>query len=144
MLEGEVDHPTNDERSEILVSEQCRRYDLSQDIKRRESVRVSHRWQINERLDRPVSKLRPDVVVLALYFLVRRPRRPVGTSPFEVFETDFDGTVTAVQRRVKGNPQTDDRHDMFCETGPLRQPREAIVSRSHVSSQKFALGQLKF
>src|SRR5216683_2041842 len=77
ILEAQIDHPANDERNQVLIGKQCRRHHLGQNIESGERVRIVHQGQVNKLLDRPASKLRPDSVVFASYFIAGGMRRPM-------------------------------------------------------------------
>src|SRR6266849_10391853 len=91
---------------QLLVSKQCRRHDLGQDIKRVEEVWVGHQGPVNEFLDCPASKLGPDTIVFDLHLIAGWMRRPIGADTAEIFEAYLHGTVAPIQSGIKRNART--------------------------------------
>src|SRR4029077_18323664 len=60
MLEAEIHHSANHEGLQVFVGKQCRRDDFAENFQSVEDVQVGHQWQVNELLDWPISKTRPD------------------------------------------------------------------------------------
>ena len=64
-----------------------------------EDVRVGHQGQVDEVLDLPASKLRPDPIVFAPYFLSGRMRRPIRAA-------DVAGIQGIPQPRGRSDPKS--------------------------------------
>src|SRR6516225_11608373 len=75
--------------------------DRCKNIQSCSALRIGHRGQVNECLDRPTPKLLPDPLVLLPYFVVRRVRRPVDAYVAEVFESRFDSAIAPIQGGVE-------------------------------------------
>ena len=73
-LDAEIDSSADDQASQVgLCVHSCGKY-LGQNIQSRERGRVRHHGQIDEFLDRPTPKLRPDSIVFSPRFLFCRMR----------------------------------------------------------------------
>src|SRR6516162_2159355 len=144
MLQAEVSHPSDDEALQIHAGESG-----GPPLERRENVescpagRVGHRGQVDERLDRPISKLLPYPLIFLLHLVVRRVRRPVYTYAPEVFEAHLDGTVDPIQCDIEFHAQASDGGTVDHVPGPARQQRQLFFRRQEIAGQKLALGPLE-
>src|ERR1700676_3534325 len=100
MLQTEIHHPANDERSKIGVYVKCWVYEFVQEVQSVENALVGHQRQVNQFLNFPVTKLRPDPIVLADYFVAGRVQRPIGSAASQVFNRYFNSAVAPIQDYV--------------------------------------------
>src|SRR6516164_7536843 len=136
MLQAEVSHPSDDEALQIHAGESG-----GPPLERRENVescpagRVGHRGHVDERLDRPVSKLLPYPLIFLPHLVVRRVRRPIDTYAPEVFEAHLDGTVDPIQCDVEFHAQASDGIDS-CSSAARKSPLKNSHSARWNSSAK--------
>src|SRR6516165_5560473 len=144
MLQAEVSHPSDHEALQIHAGESG-----GPPLERREHVescpagRVGHRGQVDERLDRPVSKLLPYPLIFLPHLVVRRVRRPIDTYAPEVFEAHLDGTVDPIQCDVEFHAQASDGGTVDHVPGAARQHRQLVFRRQEIAGQKLALRPLE-
>src|SRR6266404_3472027 len=144
VLEAEIHHPANDERRKIVVAVMCWHDHFAQEVHSVEDLRVGHQGQVNQCLNFPATKLRPDAIVLAHYFIAGRVQRPIRADASQVFKTYLDPAIALIQNRVKRHTQTCDESDIVSAFGALREHQKPILRRRQIGGQQFTLGRIVF
>src|SRR5216684_3187876 len=120
MLQAEVCHAEEGEVVELPLGEQRRREDGAQDLHKREQIRVPHRSQIDESLDRTLSDSLPEVIVFLANLLLTGMSRPFDSKCSELLHSDFDRAIGAV-RGVERYPQAGYGGEICRADGPQSQ-----------------------
>ena len=93
MFQAEIRHTTDDHAVQILVGEQRWRHGCGEDVHGRAADRVIHLRSIEQRLDRALPKLLPDLLVLVLQLVRCRMRGPPDAEAPQIIEAHFDAAV---------------------------------------------------
>ena len=99
ILQAKIRHAKEDQSEQILVGVPRWRHDLLEHVHGRTPVGITHRRQVDERLDRSAPELLHHVLIFLLDFFVCRVRRPCDTGVPEIGEADLDGAVAPTQGR---------------------------------------------
>src|ERR1700687_481131 len=104
MLQAEVRHAEDGKVMDLLLGKQRGREDGQQDLHEREEIRVPHRRQIDESLDRTLSDALPEGIVFRANLLFTGMSRPFDSKCSEVLYSDCDRAIGAV-RGVERHPR---------------------------------------
>src|ERR1700682_5275216 len=104
MLQAEVRHAEDGEVMDLPLGKQRGREDGQQDLHEREEIRVPHRRQIDESLDRTLADALPEFIVFRANLLFTGMSRPFDSKCSELLHSDFDRAIDAV-RSVERYPQ---------------------------------------
>src|ERR1700692_1543555 len=104
MLQAEVGHTEDSEVMDLPLGKQRGREDGQQDLHEREEIRVPHRRQMDESLDRTLAAALPEFILFRRNLLFTGMGRPFDSKCSELIHSDFDRAIDAV-RGVERYPQ---------------------------------------
>ena len=140
MLEAECDQAADNERCQVFVKNQCRRYDLREDIHRVKDNWICYQRQVHEIFDLPTSEQCPYSFVFAHDVVAGRMVRPHSAVAAEPVQEHVDSEVTPIQSGVEGELQTRHHTRIVAAVRTLGQHQEPILGRDQVRGQQLALG----
>src|ERR1700687_241052 len=122
MLQAEVRHAEDGEVMDLPLGKQRGREDGQgqQDLHEREEIRVPHRRQVDESLDRTLSDALPEFIVFRATLLFTGMSRPFDSKCSELLHSDFDRAIDAV-RGVERYPQAGYGGEICPADGPQSQ-----------------------
>src|SRR6202163_3255034 len=120
MLQAEVRHAEDGKVMDLPLGKQRGREDGQQDLHEREEIRVPHRRQIDESLDRTLSDALPEGIVFRANLLFTGMSRPFDSKCSELLDSDFDRAIDAV-RGVERYSQPVSGGDISRADGPQSQ-----------------------
>ena len=126
-LEAEVDGPADDEAGKVGLGIHRRGKNFGENVQGRERGGITHHLQVDEFLNGPASELRPDTIVFAPRFILRRMRGPVDTKVPKEIETHGDGARVLSERRVEIGTQAHDRGSLNGTDGTGRKRVESLL-----------------
>ena len=145
MLEAEIDHAANDERTQVLIGKQRRRHELRSEHP--ESRGMSGSLIKGKSMSSsivPASKLGPDPLVFAPHFIFGRMRRPIDAQLPEVFETRPPPRGRSDPRSCKASRR---KHATAAMSYRLlargRQHRQPLFRRRQLAGQELAFGPVQ-
>src|SRR5580692_1775867 len=138
MLQAEVRHAEDGEVMDLPLGKQRRREDGQQYLHEREEVRVLHRPQIDESLDRTLSDALPEFNVFRANLLFTGMSRPFDSKCSELLHSDFDRAIDAV-RGVERYPQAGYGGEICRADGPPSQSLQTLVGGEKLTGQELAL-----
>src|SRR3982074_1334411 len=97
MLQAEVRHAEDGEVMDVPLGKQWGREDGQQDLHERGEIRVPHRRQIDESLDRTLADALPEFIVFRANLLFTGMSRPFNSECSELLHSDFDRAVVAIR-----------------------------------------------
>src|SRR6202040_2942753 len=138
MLQAEVRHAEDGEVMDLPLGKQGGREDGQQDFHEREEIRVPHRRQIDESLDRTLSDAPPEFIIFRANLFFTGMSRPFDSKCSELLHSDFDCAIDTV-RSVERYPQAGYGGEICPADGPQSQSRKTLVGGEKLPGQELAL-----
>src|ERR1700686_3668490 len=120
MLQAEVRHAEDGKVMDLPLGKQRGREDGQQDLHERQEIRVRHRRQIDQSLDRTLSDALPEFIVFRSNLLLTGMSRPFDSKCSELLHSDFDRAIDTV-RGVERYPQAGYCGEICPADGPQSQ-----------------------
>src|SRR3984893_6502458 len=120
MLQAEVRHAEDGEVMDLPLGKQRGREDGQQALDEREEIRVPHRRQIDESLDRTLADALPEFIVFRANLLFTGMSPPFDSKCSELLPSSFARAIEAV-RGVERYPQAGYGGELCRADGPQAQ-----------------------